>query len=388
LFRGGFGASHRARIPFGDERPIDEINIKLKQLYLTLNKPNEYAHLDRLIDGIKQLSSSLIYFSLDLVDFSIRGINGFSFDSLQLPQLLESMKELQQFHLYTKQPSYEYNTDPDLSQFKDQHWFKQNSSFGMHGDYIYTLPFHFDNLYDCFQDFNQIKLNNSRIWYNVKSIQLSARSGYNQNFIKELKTKMPKLTLIRFDAYGVSPKIQTHDSSENKDVTLYNVTTIQFVRGPIENQKDWIIYSLPNLKHLILFYMNTPMPSIDTELASILNKNIQRLDIDAHSQIEQITEISYVYFSNVQNIHFYLNNNQKTPEWYADIIIKLLKIFKKLKILMIRIVHFCHSDGELSYLEKNLAKIIEYFNMNEMHKNYQVIYLREYTLFSNKYLQI
>jgi hypothetical protein len=301
------------------------------------------------------------------------------------------MKELQQFHLYTKQPSFEYNNDVDLSQFKDQHWFKQNSSFGMHGDYVYTLPFHFDNLYDCFQDFNEIKLNNcennSRIWYNVKSIQLPVRSGYNRNFVKELKTKVPKLTLIRFDGWGVSHKIYTHDSSENKDVTLDNVTTIQFIRGSIENQKDWIIYSLPNLRHLILSY-NTTIPSIDSELAPILNKNIQRLDIDAHCQVEQLTEISYAYFSNVQNINFLLNDDRKSPEWYADIIMKILKNFKNLKILMIRGVHFCHSDGELSFIEKNLTKIIEYFNMNEMHKTYQVKYLREYTLFSKKSFEI
>jgi hypothetical protein len=267
----------------------------------------------------------------------------------------------------------------------------------MHDTYLYTLPFHFDNLLECFQDFNQIKLNNSeilennsRIWYNVKSIQFPARYGYDRNFVKELKTKMPKLSLIRFDSYNyrVLPKIQTNDSSEDKYVTLDNVTTIQFMKGSIENQKDWIIYSLPNLRHLILSYTYTPMPSIDSELAPILNKNIQRLDIDANCQVEQLTEISSVYFSNVQNINFFLNDDQKSLEWYADIIMKILKNFKNLKILMIRSTEFCHADGELSFAEKNLAKIIEYFNMNEMHKSYQVIYLREYTLFSKKSFEI
>jgi hypothetical protein len=213
-------------------------------------------------------------------------------------------------------------------------------------------------------------------------------SNYNRNFVKELKTKMPKLTLIRFDGQGASPKIYTHDSSENKDVTLDNVTTIQFIQGSIENQKDWIIYSLPNLRHLILSCMHTPMPSIDSELAPILNKNIQRLDIDARCQVEQLTEISYVYFSNIQNINFYLSDSQKSPEWYADIIIKILKNFKSLKILMIRIAHLCHGYRELSFVEKKLPKIIEYFNMNEMHKNYQVTYLRAYTLFSKKSFEI
>jgi hypothetical protein len=383
----------KARLPFGNEQPIDKINIKLKQLHLTLNKSNYYANLDLLIDGIKQFSSSLIYLSLDLVDFSVRGINEFSFNSLKLPQLLESMKELKKFNFYIKLPSSKYYNDIDLSQFKDQHCFNHNSSFGMHGGYVYTLPFHFDNLYDCFEDFNDIKLNNceilknnSRIWYNVKSIQLPVRAGYNRNFVKELKRKMPKLALIKFDGYEVSPKTHTQDSSGNTDVTLDNVTTIQFIRGSIENQKDWIFYSLPNLRHLILSY--TALPLIDSELTPILNKKIQRLDIDAHCQAEQLTEINYVYFSNVQNINFYLNDIDKSPEFYAGIIIKILKNFKSLKILMIRIVQKCHGAGELSFVEINLTKIIEYFDMNEMHKTYQVTYLREYTLFSKKSFEV
>jgi len=380
-------------VPSANSQPINTINIKLKQLHLTLNKMNDYVDFDRVIDGIKQFSSSLMCLSLDLVDYSVRGINEFSFSRLKLPQLLESMKELKQFHLYTKLPSFQYNNDVDLSQFKDQHWFNHNSSFGMHDTYLYTLPFHFQNFYECFQDFNDVKLNNceilknnSRIWYNVKSIQLSVGSGYSRNFVEELKTKMPKLTLIRFNRYPVLSTIETHDSFGNKDVTLDNVTTIQFIQGSIQNQKDWIIYLLPNLRHLILSY--TPITSIDSELATVLNKKIQRLDIDAECQVEQLTESIYVYFSNVQNINFYLNDSGKSPECYADIIMKMLKNFKGLKILMFRSNHFCHGEGELSFLEKNLAKIIEYFHMTEMYKNYQVKYLKEYTLFLKKSSQI
>lgn len=371
----------RTQIPLRSESPIDKINMKLKQLHLTLNKPNDYVALDLLIDGIKQFSSSLIYLSLDLVDFSVRGINAFPFNTLQLPNLLESMKELKRFRLYAKQPSFQYNEAIDLSQFKDQYWFNHNSSFGMHGDYLYTLPFHFDNLYDCFQDFNEIKSNNcdilesnSRIWHNVKSIQLPFMSGYDRHFLKELKKKMPRLVFIRFDGYEISPKTQTHDPSENEDVTLDNVKTIQLIRGSLENQKDWIIYSLPNLRHLILS-RTTSMPPIDGELAPILNKNIQRLDIDAFCQVEQLTEICYVYFSNVHNINFYLNDGGRSPKWYGDVTMKILINFKNLKILMIRIAQLCHMEGELSFAEKNLAKIMEYFNMNEIHENYEVIHL-------------
>jgi hypothetical protein len=215
-------------VPFANSHPINTINIKLKQLHLTLSKINEYVDFDRVIDGIKQFSSSLICLSLDLVDYSVRGINEFSFSRLKLPQLSESMKELKQFHFYFKLPSFQYNNDVDLSQFEAQHCFNHNSSFGMHDDYLYTLPFHFRNFYECFQDFNDVKLNNyeilknnSRIWYNVKSIQLPVRFGYNRNFVEELKTKMPKLTLIRFNSYPVLSEIETHDSFGNKLFNLF-----------------------------------------------------------------------------------------------------------------------------------------------------------------------
>ena len=67
---------------------------------------------------------------------------------------------------------------------------------------------------------------------------------------------------------------------------------------------------------------------------------------------------------------------------------EILRNFKSLKILMIRTADMCHDENELSFIEKNLSKIIEYFDMNERHKTYQVIYLREYTLFSRKFSEV
>ena len=71
------------------------------------------------------------------------------------------------------------DNDNILSEFKNQFWFDHNWSFGMHGNYFYTLPFHFDYLYEFYEGFNDVKSNNPeilktnpRIWYNVKSIDL------------------------------------------------------------------------------------------------------------------------------------------------------------------------------------------------------------------------
>ena len=87
---------------------INKINIKLKQLYLKLDYAIScYAWIleidfDQLINIIKQFSSSLICLSLNLVDLNIRSTDEFPFNSIKLQQLLESMIELKQFHLYAK----------------------------------------------------------------------------------------------------------------------------------------------------------------------------------------------------------------------------------------------------------------------------------------------
>ncbi len=44
----------------------------------------------------------------------------------------------------------------------------------------------------------EIFLNNTQIWYHVKSIQLKRSSYYDRNFVRELRIKMPNLILIIF----------------------------------------------------------------------------------------------------------------------------------------------------------------------------------------------
>jgi hypothetical protein len=100
---------------------------------------------------------------------------------------------------------------------------------------------------------------------------------YDKNFIRELKIKMPKLNLIKF-------RCDLHIVRHNS-VRLENVTTVEIIYDHIENRKEWIINSLPNLKHLILY--STELPSIDTQLAPIFNERIEKLDISIYSGLQQ-----------------------------------------------------------------------------------------------------
>ncbi len=83
--------------------------------------------------------------------------------------------------------------------------------------------------------------------------------------------------------------------------------------------------------HLIL--SSIELSSIDNQLSSILNQRIQRLDIDVHSKLKQLTEISYVYFSNVQFIYFDLIYFHGESKFYANIIMKISTNFQNWKTL-------------------------------------------------------
>jgi hypothetical protein len=248
-------------------------------------------NFNQLISDVKQFSSSSTCLSLNLLRLRIGNINDIPFNSTKLQRFLESMTELKQFHVYAKLDSNAIPSDIILLSFQDQFWFDHHWSFGMHGrnyKYFYTLPFHFDYLYEFYNGFNDVRSNhsdilitNSRLWYNVKSIGSSKVSKYDLNFIEELKMKMPKLTFMKFHRDDYSEKNQIKDISPKMDekekilVTLNNVTAIQCTKE--YDVKECLIYAVPNLRHLIL--SDAELASIDSELGQIFNERIQQLDI-------------------------------------------------------------------------------------------------------------
>ncbi|CAF0989499.1 unnamed protein product [Adineta steineri] len=131
--------------------PIEKSNINLKQFYLTLKESiSFFDDSNELINGIKHFSSSLTCLSLNLIECTDIRKFEFPFNSVELQQLLESMIEFKQFHLYAILESYGYSCNV-LSEFQDQYWFDHKRTFGMHGTYFYTLPFHFEYLHEFYE---------------------------------------------------------------------------------------------------------------------------------------------------------------------------------------------------------------------------------------------
>ncbi|CAF1501556.1 unnamed protein product [Adineta steineri] len=143
--------------------------------------------------------------------------------------------------------------------------------------------------------------------------------------------KMPKLIFIKrcpilennMDEKELTEDLYVDSNEEVKShVTLDNITTIQFDHGSVENRNEWLIKALPNLNNLILSTVDLPSP--DSQSTDLLNKRIRRLDINStDSLLEQLTEISYVYFSNVEHIYFEAFYDPfERSQLYADIVKK------------------------------------------------------------------
>ncbi|CAF5164288.1 unnamed protein product, partial [Rotaria sp. Silwood1] len=163
----------------GPNRWSNNNTIQLKQFYLTFNRriygrsrlASRRIDFHQLINAITQFSLSLVCLSLNLIGCYITSSNDLPFNGIQLQQqFLQLMPKLQQFHLYAILTQDLIDIKSILSTFKNHFWLDHNWTVGMHDKYLYTLPFHFDKLYD-FTDFDrvdsnnyEILINNPRIW--------------------------------------------------------------------------------------------------------------------------------------------------------------------------------------------------------------------------------
>lgn len=362
-------------IPTRNNILMDKSNIKLEKLCLTL-KSRYYTSFDSqfLINSIKEFSSSsLTSLTLNLIDVYMTNRNEFPFNIIPLQYLLESMVKLDHFHLYAKLHDAQIDREALLLQFQNQYWLDHNWKFGMHGQYFYTLPFHFDHLYQCKEALNNVQLNNHQIWYNVKSIDLNDTLIYDRNFMEKIKIVMPNLDFIEFVNRSSTSKDTRQTLLTNNDMKLNNVKTIQFVDSKsFEEKEEWLINLTPNLNHLILSTQQYPL--VESQLTSIFNKNIRQLDINVYFQLDDLAYTSYIYFSNVEYINLFIGELNKRPDWHIEMIVKILENFQKLIILTV-------------FTRVNRIAIRSLFDRNKLNTNkilakYQVRHFEEYSVIS------
>jgi hypothetical protein len=130
-----------------------------------------------------------------------------------------------------------------------------------------------------------------------------------------------------------------------------------------------------------LILCSRKLPSIESELIPILNNKIQQLDIHIKfidDEFEQLIKTSYVYFSNVEHIHFCSKELFSISKKEANIIMEVLKNFKNFKRLII------YNLRKTNFNSEGWNKFIQYFNINEITKTYQAKIFQRYVLFSKE----
>ena len=358
--------------------------IQLEKLYLTFDIGGVGVDYSTLRNAIKIFSSSLKCLSLNFVN-TYNGIDDFQFNGIKLQgQLLESMIHLTEFHLYTRIDHNRNDINMILSTFQNQFWFDHNWFIGIHGNYLYTLPFQFDEIYDFthFDDVkssnNDILINNSRLWYNVSSIHLDRSFLDNFDFLKELKIKIkiPKLKSIITKRRTYSNMIDAIlnrfvNEKEKNHMTLDNVTTVHFNNGSWKTEQTWLNHHLlPDLKHLIFdpdrYY------SKNGSLITTTTENIQHLNICQES-LKDLTDVKYVYFPNMEYLLLDMHDIPSDYENEKDrqLIIELLSKMKTFKNLFIRykgLVPFLDASKYLTIVEDKFKNL----KANEFIKNYDI----------------
>ncbi|CAF1438821.1 unnamed protein product [Adineta steineri] len=360
---------------------LDLSTIHLKKFSLTMNDTNRSSQMTRacyhyLAKFIKHFSETLTSLSLNFCGEHIVSDSPFILNGTQLQdKLLQYMKELKNFNFYMScQLRSRKNLVYLLQTFKNSFWLDHNWIVATHENYIYTLPFHFSHFYG-FTHFDQIISTdpnifqiNSRLWYKIKSIELSKSFKINPDLIEQIRRKIPNLTTIIFN------QVQPIDQNNFKDnVTLSSVNTIHFNDASLNYIQPWITYVLPNLKHL--FTYEKFLPKADTELAILLNKKLETLHMAMLA--DQIIEPTDFYLFNVKDITITIFAQFKPDE---NVLLRILKSFTNFNILTI---HFkCNTYYNSRKPWGNIKQLIDKLDMNEINKNYQMKYFFNSVQFS------
>jgi hypothetical protein len=149
--------------------------------------------------------------------------------------------------------------------------------------------------------------------------------------------------------------------------------------------KQWLFRIFPNLKHLIVTYQQFSLS--DYESVSIFNKIFNKSKVaSSPSQLEQLTEMSYVYFPNVPHMEIIsLNNKFHIRNFYERDIINIFNRLENLRTLSFYISCNNMRCCSISGAEKKLIPIIEKLNLNgrsmkyrfKCHSNYVHIFKKE-----------
>ncbi|CAF0914489.1 unnamed protein product [Adineta ricciae] len=291
-------------------------------------------HLHVLMHIIQIFSSTLVTLSLRCSYCALVNIaehekhlllNGYELEN----ELLKSMIELKNFHLYVETYKNEYSLPTVISTFRSQFWLDHNWIINGHlvdnAICLYSLPFPFSEL-PAVQNFDKIIINHyekltfgSRLWSNITSLGIYVVNQTNTTrLFRFLKLNLPKVKSLQF--FGLR-RLESCTESDHLifaeklnaiDVTLYHVTTIQFELIQIEHLKAKFFHKFPRFNRLIL--KATDLPPIDHELTEVFNKQLQRLEVTESVNLATINHQCLPNLEYLQLTLTYARGSQKVEQ--------------------------------------------------------------------------
>ncbi|CAF0995506.1 unnamed protein product [Adineta steineri] len=366
-------------------------NIHLNSLILNLNNL-------KYIYNYIQYTPNLKYINIQLKEFSYpdKQYNFYKFKLQKFPvnnilwngaklkkDLLQTIKQLKYFHLNVKlsiDGSYEI-----LSTFQNQFWFDHQWYFEINRFYLYSLPYQFNEYYeyDHMKFSNNIILENKLyLWPNVKIIHFERFDKID--LIGFIKTQMPNLQIIKInkscrDNFNMMIENSSKCSRDKRiDHCINTVTTLDINCRKMENEIEYLINILPNLKYLIL--NDSHLPSMTSNLIPILNKKIERLDITCSYTLENLFTNIYMYFSSVKYVQFTFDFTLNTFSRSEIIRNCLTNLPNLISLTIYPLAPKYHSHDYESIFKPILAKLDKKYIQN----NYELKYLDDSLSFLKK----
>ena len=356
------------------------LDIKLKKCLIFIQCGMIHSESFPLLTWfIKQFSSSLVELSLNLHKSTT---DRTQFTGLVLQQqLLESMVRLKSLHLYIQLDAKPVNDEIYLSTFRNSFWFDHHWRVAIHKNFLYTLPFHFDTVYE-FSDFNRIKSSNEsvldslQVWSRVKTIQFAESFQFHSNIIEQLQMKMPNLRSIVFTSHLAHSLSKKTAELSQIDRTLDNVTTVHCSAAWLQDIKDWLLHIVPDIKCVMLsstVMSNTQLP--DRTLVS------QEFD-EYLSDKKLMAGRFYPFKIQHAEIQVTLHEVRGIYQHVVRLLRELLEMSECLQAITFHFYHLPRFPSITPYTD--LDKIIDLFNIGKMSERYHIRYIQNYMQFFRK----
>lgn len=246
-------------------------------------------------------------------------------------------------------------------------------SFGTHESYLYTLPFHFNQL-DDFSDFDGIRstdstiLNSPGTWYHVQSLDLSNNCNLNENLLEQIQIQMPNLNSITLKLKQIDYLSKINPIG----TTFDSIIIVHGERELLESGKNWFNDIFPNAKHLVLSYSPQAITYLSQKLrsrASLSNDQIGTNDI---------------YFPQIQRVasKLLLEDIYHLYEYVLPVLLEISEMFPNVKSFTLNFYRIQKYSSNLWLTD--LHELITLLNINQIFKDFSIEHISNQLEFVKK----